>query len=199
MHTRELVISGAFEFTPRTFSDDRGVFVSPYQSDALFEAVGHRMVVAQTNHSVSRKGTIRGVHFADVPPSQAKYVYCPRGSLLDVVIDIRVGSPTYGRWDASLLDAKECRSVYVPEGVGHAFIALEDDTSMNYLCSTPYNPPAEHGINPMDPALDLPWPADIEPLLSPKDLAAPTLAEAESSGLLPLYSDCLAFYEKLRS
>ena len=199
MQTRELVISGAFEFTPRTFPDDRGMFVSPYQGDAVLEAIGHRMAVAQTNHSVSRRGTIRGVHFADVPPSQAKFVYCPRGALLDVVVDIRVGSPTFGQWDAVRLDAVECKAVYVPEGLGHAFIALEDDTAMNYLCSTPYNPPAEHGITPMDPALDLPWPADIEPLLSPKDLAAPTLEQAREAGLLPLYSDCLAYYDKLRS
>ena len=199
MHIRELAIPGAFEFTPRSFPDDRGAFASPYQADALFEAVGHRMAVAQTNHSVSRRGTIRGIHFADVPPSQAKYVYCPRGALLDVVIDIRVGSPTFGKWDVSRLDAVDCRSVYVPEGLGHGFIALEDDTAMNYLCSTPYNPAAEHGINPMDPKLALPWPADIEPLLSPKDVAAPTLDEALEAGLLPLYSDCLAFYDKLRS
>jgi 5-epimerase len=199
VHIRELGISGAFEFTPRTFPDDRGMFVSPYQSDALFEAIGHRMEVAQTNHSVSRRGTIRGVHFSDVPPSQSKYVYCPRGALLDVVIDIRVDSPTFGLWDAVRLDPVDCRAVYVPEGVGHAFIALEEDTAMNYLCSTTYNPAAEHGINPMDPALDLPWPAEIEPLLSPKDLAAPSLHEALASGLLPLYSDCVAYYDKLRS
>ncbi|MGX7824365.1 dTDP-4-dehydrorhamnose 3,5-epimerase [Actinokineospora sp. 24-640] len=199
MHARELAVPGAFEFTPRSFPDDRGVFVSPYQGDALFEAVGHRMPVAQTNHSVSRRGTIRGVHFADVPPSQAKYVYCPRGALLDVVVDIRVGSPTFGQWDAVRLDAVDFRAVYVPEGVGHGFIALEDDTCMNYLCSTPYNPPSERGINPMDPALELPWPAEIPPLLSPKDLSAPTLAEAAAAGILPTYSDCLAYYEKLRS
>jgi dTDP-4-dehydrorhamnose 3,5-epimerase len=156
------------------------------------------MRVAQTNHSISSRGAIRGVHFADVPPSQAKYVYCPRGALLDVVVDIRVGSPTFGQWDAVRLDPKECHALFVPEGVGHAFVALEDDTVMNYLCSEGYNPSRERGINPLDPALDLPWPEGLEQQLSAKDLDAPTLAEAEAAGILPRYEECLAFYEKLR-
>jgi dTDP-4-dehydrorhamnose 3,5-epimerase len=112
-------------------------------------------------------------------------------------VDIRVGSPTFGAWDAVRLDAVDFRAVYVPEGVGHGFVALEDDTAMSYLCSTPYNPPAEHGISPLDPALGLPWP-DMDLLLSPKDTEAPTLAEAESSGLLPRYEDCQARYRELR-
>jgi len=157
------------------------------------------MRVAQTNHSVSRRGALRGVHFADVPPGQAKYIYCPRGALLDVVIDIRVGSPTFGKSDAVILDSTDFRALYVAEGLGHAFIALEDDTTMSYLCTTGYNPHAEHGINPLDPALALPWPGDIEPILSPKDLGAPSLAEAEAAGLLPLYEDCVAHYEELRA
>jgi epimerase EvaD len=114
------------------------------------------------------------------------------------VVDIRTGSPTFGAWDAVRLDPVDFRAVYVPEGVGHAFVALEDDTVISYLCSTPYNPPAEHGLTPVDPALDLPWPSDIEVLLSQKDQAAPTLAEAESSGLLPRYEDCQARYRELR-
>ena len=199
MDVRELAVPGAFEFTPRTFPDERGVFASPYQEAAFVKAVGHPLRLAQTNHSRSRRGSVRGLHFADVPPGQAKYVYCPVGSLFDVVVDIRVGSPTFGTWDAVRLDPVEFRAVYVPEGVGHAFVALEDDTVISYLCSTPYNPPAEHGLSPMDPALGLPWPTDLEVLLSPKDQAAPTLAEAESSGLLPSYADCEARYRELRS
>ncbi|SHG45210.1 dTDP-4-dehydrorhamnose 3,5-epimerase family protein [Streptoalloteichus hindustanus] len=199
MQVRELTISGAYEFAPATFPDDRGVFTAPYQESAFAAAVGHPLRVAQTNHSVSRRGTIRGVHFADVPPGQAKYVYCARGALLDVVIDIRVGSPTFGRWDAVRLDSVDYRAVYLPEGLGHAFIALEDDTVMGYMCSEGYNPGAEHGISPLDPALGLPWPADLEPVLSDKDRHAPTLAEAADAGLLPRYEDCLAYYDKLRS
>ncbi|MFI5608796.1 dTDP-4-dehydrorhamnose 3,5-epimerase family protein [Amycolatopsis sp. NPDC051903] len=199
MQFRALKVADAYEFTPRAFPDERGLFVAPFQEDSLIEAAGHPMRVGQTNHSVSRRGTIRGVHFADVPPGQAKYVYCPAGSLLDVVVDLRTGSPTFGQWDAVRLDPVDFRSVYVAEGLGHAFIALEDNTVMSYLCSEPYNPPAEHGITPLDPALGLPWPADLTPIVSEKDRSAPTLAEAEEQGLLPSYADCTAYYEKLRA
>lgn len=198
MDVRELAVPGAFEFTPKSFPDARGVFVSPYQEEPFVKAVGHPLRLAQSNHSRSRKGTLRGVHFADVPPGQAKYVYCPAGALIDVVIDIRVGSPTFGAWDAVRLDPVDFRAVYVPEGLGHAFVALEDDTVISYLCSTPYNPPAEHGISPMDPALGVQLPTDVELVLSAKDLAAPTLAEAESAGLLPRYQDCLDRYRDLK-
>ncbi|CAM3458752.1 dTDP-4-dehydrorhamnose 3,5-epimerase [Kibdelosporangium persicum] len=197
MHVRELSIAGVFEFTPRTFEDSRGLFAAPFQGDVFEEAVGHPLRLAQTNHSVSSRGVIRGVHFAETPPGQAKYVYCPRGSMLDVVVDIRVGSPTFGQWDSVLLDAREYRALYVPEGIGHAFVALEDDTAMSYLCSTGYNPGREHGITPLDESLRLPWPMDIEPILSEKDTKAPTLAEAQAAGLLPTYDACVAHYRSL--
>lgn len=199
MDVRELAVRDAYEFTPPVFPDQRGLFVAPFQEPAFVEAIGHPMRVAQTNHSVSRKGTVRGVHFADTPPGQAKYVYCPSGALLDVVVDLRVGSPTFGRWDAVRLDSREFRAVYLAEGLGHAFMALEDGTAMAYLCSTSYNPPAEHGITPLDPALELPWPSDVEPILSPKDSEAPTLEQAELQGLLPDYEACVAHYERLRA
>ncbi|MBO0841273.1 MAG: dTDP-4-dehydrorhamnose 3,5-epimerase family protein [Sciscionella sp.] len=198
MRVRELKIPGAFEFTPTVFGDDRGLFTVPFAQDAFVEAVGHPLRLGQTNHSVSSAGVIRGVHFADVPPGQAKYVYCPYGALLDVLVDLRVGSPTFGVHDAVRLDADEPRAIYVPEGIGHAFVALADHTVCAYLCSTGYNPAREHGVHPLDPALELPWPADIEPVLSNKDRAAPTLADAESAGLLPSYADCQRWYAQLR-
>lgn len=199
MRVRELAISHAYEFSPSTFPDTRGLFVAPFQEESFVNAVGHRLHVAQTNHSVSRRGTIRGVHFADTPPGQAKYVYCSRGALLDVVVDVRVGSPTFGQFDAVRLDATSYRSLYLAEGLGHAFVALADDTAMTYLCSTGYNPSAEHGITPMDEALGLPWPGEVEPVLSEKDAKAPTLAEAEAMGILPSYPACLAHYQSLRA
>jgi len=199
MQASSLKIDGAFEFTPRTFPDDRGVFVSPYQEAAFTEAVGHPLRVAQTNHSVSRAGTIRGIHYADVPPSQAKYVFCPRGSFIDVIVDIRAGSPTFGQWEAVLVSSEKCNAVYVAEGLGHAMIALEDGTTMNYLCSAVYHPTGEHGLTPLDPALDLPWPRELEFLLSEKDRSAPTLAEAHEAGALPRYEDCLALYASLKA
>ena len=191
MQVRELKISGAWEFTPKTFEDRRGLFVAPFQSDAFVRVIGRPLVLGQTNHSVSRRGVIRGVHFADVPPGQGKYVYCARGALLDVVVDIRVGSPTFGQWDAARLDAREYRSLYIAEGLGHAMMALEDETVLSYLCTTGYNPAAEHGISPTDPALALPWPTDLPPILSDKDANAPALAEARDRGLLPTYADCM--------
>jgi epimerase EvaD len=199
MQVRELTIPGAFEFTPPSFADPRGEFVAPYQQTPFVQAVGHPLRVAQTNQSVSVRGTIRGVHFADTPPGQAKYVYCMHGELLDVVVDLRVGSPTFGRWDAVQLSGAKVSAVYLPEGFGHAFIALADDTLAAYYCSAEYNPAAEHAVDPLDPQLGLPWPEDVEPVLSDKDRAAPSLAQAEADGLLPSYDACTAWYEQLRA
>jgi 5-epimerase len=197
MKATELAIAGAWVFTPQVFPDSRGRFAAPYQADAFVEALGFPLAVAQVNQSVSARGVIRGVHFADVPPGQAKYVYCPRGALLDVIVDVRVGSPTYGLVEAVELDAASCRAVYLAEGLGHAFVALEDDTAMTYLCSTGYRPGAEHGVNPLDPELALPWPAGLAPILSEKDAAAPSLAQARAAGLLPTWEACRARYAEL--
>jgi dTDP-4-dehydrorhamnose 3,5-epimerase len=191
------VIDGAFELTPVQHGDDRGVFLEWFKAPVLEQAVGHPLTVKQANHSISSRGTLRGVHFADVPPGQAKYVYCTRGAVLDVVVDIRVGSPTFGVSDAVRLDDVDRRGVYLSEGLGHAFLALTDDANVTYLCSEPYNPGHEHGIHPLDPALDLPWPDDVEPLLSDKDAAAPTLEQAQATGLLPVYDECVRFYDSL--
>src|SRR6202012_4552946 len=155
--------------------------------DLVSATIGHPFALVQANHSVSRAGVVRGIHYAQVPPSQAKYVYCPQGSALDVVIDIRVGSPTFGAWDAVRLDPVDRRAVYISEGLGHAFMALEDDTSVTYLCSTGYNPAGEFGTNPQDEALGLPWPGEIAPVISDKDRDAPTLAQAAADGALPRY------------
>ena len=199
MEVRELAVPGTFEFTPRVFPDDRGLFVCPFEEESFLKAVGHPLRLAQTNHSRSRRGVVRGMHFADVPPGQAKYVYCPQGALLDVVLDIRVGSPTFGVWDTVRLDPVEFRAVYVPEGVAHGVMALEDDSVISYLCSTGYNPGREHGLDPLDPAVGLPWPSDVEVVMSDKDRAAPTLAAAKESGLLPSYADCQAYYQRIRT
>jgi dTDP-4-dehydrorhamnose 3,5-epimerase len=186
MKWRKLAIDGAVEFTPAVFPDSRGMFVAPFQQDALVEAIGHPMRLAQTNHSVSGAGVIRGVHFADVPPSQAKYVYCPRGAVLDVVVDLRVGSPTFGQWESVRLDDEQRCAVYLAEGLGHGFCALSERATVTYLCSSTYRPGHEHGIHPLDPELGIEWPA-ATPLLSTKDAAAPSLAEAGAAGLLPQY------------
>jgi dTDP-4-dehydrorhamnose 3,5-epimerase len=194
----ELDIDGAWAFEPPSFPDSRGVFAAPFQGAAFREALGFDLRVAQTNHSVSARGVIRGVHFADTPPGQAKYVYCPAGRLLDVIVDVRVGSPTFGEHVAVELDSQSMRAVYLSEGLGHAFVALTEGTVMAYLCSTGYNPGGEHGVSPLDPALGLPWPDDLAPILSDKDRDAPSLAEAQAQGLLPTFEACSRWYDELR-
>ena len=198
MLIRELAVPGAFEVTPRQFADDRGVFVEWYRFDALAEAVGHPLDLRQGNGSVSRKGVVRGIHFADVPPSQAKYVTVTRGAVLDFVVDIRVGSPTFGQWDSVVLDTTDRRALYIAEGLGHCFVALTDDTAVTYLVSEVFAPEREHGISPLDETvgLDLPFARD-QLLLSEKDLAAPTLLEAERDGLLPTWQASTAFTQSL--
>lgn len=199
MDIEPLSIEGAWVVTPRQFGDDRGTFLESFRGDLLAEHTGARLDVVQTNVSVSSAGTLRGIHFADVPPSQAKYVTAVAGSFLDFVVDIRVGSPTFGQWEAVRLDTVDRRAVYLSEGLGHALCALEDDATVVYLCSSSYSPTREHGVHPLDPQLGLELPAGVTPLLSPKDAAAPTLAVALSEGLLPTYADCLEFRTSLRT
>ncbi len=198
MKFRELSIPGAFEVTPQQHGDPRGLFMEWYRFDRLSEVVGHPLRLAQGNLSVSAKDVVRGVHFADVPPGQAKYVSCVRGAVLDVVVDLRVGSPAFGRWEFVRLDEDDRRAVYLPEGLGHGFCALTDDATLSYVCSETYNPTGEHGIHPLDPDLGIEWPADA-PQLSAKDEQAPTLAEALAAGLLPRWDECQAYYASLRA
>jgi dTDP-4-dehydrorhamnose 3,5-epimerase len=194
---RELSIPHAFELTPRQHADDRGVFLEWYRSDRLQEMVGHALDLRQANISVSKRGVFRGIHFASVPPGQAKYVTAVSGSVLDFIIDIRVGSPTFGRWDRVVLDDVDRRSVYLAEGLGHAFVSLTDDAIVSYLVSDTFNPEREHGIDPHDPDIGLELPDLPELVLSPKDAEAPSLAEAAAAGLLPTWEDCLAHYRTL--
>ena len=200
MEIRELSIEGAVEITPKQFPDDRGVFLEYYRFDKLEEAIGHPLDLKQANTSVSKRGTVRGIHFADIPPSQAKYVTCTRGAVIDFVIDIRVGSPTFGQWDQVRLDDVDRKAIYIAEGLGHCFVALEDDSTVSYLTSATYSPGREHGVNPLDEtiALDFSLPRE-ELLLSPKDTDAPGLLEAQEQGILPNYEEALAFYKELNN
>ena len=194
MQIRELSVSGAFEITPKLHRDDRGVFLEWYRHDVLAEAVGHPLDLRQANTSISARGVLRGIHFADVPVGQAKYVTATRGAVIDLAIDIRAGSPTFGQWDSVLLDTLDRRAIFLAEGLGHAFVALEDDSTVSYLVSDVYRPGAEHGINPLDPAIGLDLPFGIDDLrLSPKDLEAPTLDEALAAGALPDWAAVQAY------
>ncbi|MGW4831140.1 dTDP-4-dehydrorhamnose 3,5-epimerase family protein [Amycolatopsis japonica] len=198
MQARKLAVEGAIEFTPRVFPDDRGLFVSPFQEEAFAEAHGSPLFpVAQTNHSMSKRGVVRGIHYTVTPPGIAKYVYCARGRALDIVVDIRVGSPTFGKWDAVLMDQQDFRTMYFPVGVGHAFVALEDDTVMSYMLSAGYVAQNELALSALDPALGLPVGTEVEPTLSERDQAAITLAEAERQGLLPDYATSVELERQL--
>jgi dTDP-4-dehydrorhamnose 3,5-epimerase len=194
----ELSVPDAFLLTPLIHADDRGSFLEWYRHEALREAVGYPLTLAQANCSTSAAGVVRGIHYADVPPGQAKYVTCVSGAVLDVVVDLREGSPAFGKVDAIRLDDARRRAVYLAEGLGHAFCALTDGATVAYLCSTVYTPGAEHGVDPLDPDLALPWPPDAAPVLSPKDAAAPSLATARAGGALPTFQACQARYAQLR-
>ena len=205
MRTRELAIAGAWEITPRQFGDERGTFLEWFREPALTALTGHPLALAQANCSVSAAGVLRGVHYADVPPGQAKYVSCAAGAVLDVVVDLRVGSPTFGRWDSVLLDDVDRRAVYLSEGLGHAFLSLADGSTVVYLCSQGYAPDREHGVHPLDPDLAITWPTQgrdgtaLELTLSAKDEQAPSLAEALAAGALPRADVVARFVEDLRS
>ncbi|QJU54436.1 dTDP-4-dehydrorhamnose 3,5-epimerase [Herbiconiux sp. KACC 21604] len=198
MQIRELSIPDSYEITPKQFGDDRGVFLEWYRFDKLEDEIGHSLDLAQANTSVSKRGVVRGIHFADIPPSQAKYVTATHGAVLDYVIDIRVGSPTFGQWDSVLLDDTDRRAIYLSEGLGHAFVALTDNATVSYLVTSTFNAEREHGIDPLDPEVALRFPEEAgELLLSPKDTDAPSLAEAKESGLLPTWEEARAFYASL--
>lgn len=196
MKFRALSVEGAWEVTPRQFPDPRGVFAEGFRADHLATEIGHEMAVRQTNISVSTAGALRGIHYSDVPPSQAKYVTAVSGVFVDFIVDIRVGSPTFGQWDSVLLDTVDRRAVYLSEGLGHALACVEDGTAV-YLCSEVFAPDREHGLTPVDEQVALTFPDGLTPLLSDKDAAAPTLSRALDQGLLPSYDDCLAYRRSL--
>jgi dTDP-4-dehydrorhamnose 3,5-epimerase len=200
MKVRELKIPGAWEITPAIHGDSRGVLFEWFTNRGFTGFAGHRLDVLQANCSVSSAGVLRGLHVAEVPPGQAKYITCVSGAVFDVAVDLRVGSPTFGQWDSVLLDDKDRRTIYIAEGLGHAFLVLEDNSTIMYLCSTEYNPQREHTICPTDPALAIDWPlVDGAALsMSDRDAAAPGLDEVRASGLLPTWEETQRFVAGLR-
>lgn len=192
MDLTETSIPGAYRITVTQHSDRRGSFFEAWRFSELLQQVGQRFEIRQVNYSVSRKNTLRGIHGTTLPPGQSKLVTCVRGAAMDVAVDLRVGSPTFGRFDVTFQDATSGIGVYLTEGIGHAFLALTDDTCMSYLCGAEYVPGTMIDVDALDPALGIPWELDGPPVMSDKDAAAPTLAEAAGSGLLPTYEQVLA-------
>lgn len=193
METEQLGIERAFSFTPPVFRDDRGLFTTPFQGRAFRQAVGRPLFeVGQVSHNLSAAGVLRGIHYTATPPGKAKYVYCPHGRVTDFLVDLRLGSPTFGRWAATRLDGDNGRATYIPVGVGHAFLAEEDASVVVYVMPGEYVPANELPVSPLDDEIGLPLPDTGRLTLSERDTAAPGLREAEARGLLPRHADCLA-------
>jgi len=191
MTIRPLPISDTHLLVPTPFGDERGRFLETVRADVLAEAVGHPVRIVQTNQSISRRGVLRGIHATSVPDGQAKVVTCLRGAVLDFAVDLRVGSPTFARWAMTVLDARSGASVYLGEGVGHAFYALHDDTCVQYLCSETYVSEQVITVDVFDPQIGIAVHLPEPPILSETDAAAPSLADLRAAGRLPRYEDCL--------
>jgi NDP-hexose 5-epimerase len=185
-----MTVPGAYRIEPEPHPDSRGRFFESVRSSTLLAGTGWDFTVQQVNFSTSRRNTVRGIHGTVVPPGQVKFVTCVRGRALDIAVDIRVGSPTFGHYDVTYQSPEAGTAVYLPDGIGHAFLALTDDTCMCYLCSTEYVPGTMIEIDALDPELALPWGLTEPPIRSIKDAAAPSLAAAAAAGLLPTYDQC---------
>jgi len=172
-HTTQL--PGVVIVEPTVFADDRGFFVETYKHTD-FVAVGIDVHFVQENHSKSVRGTLRGLHFQRVPKEQAKLVRATDGEVFDVVVDIRRGSPTFGRWEAMVLSAENQRALYVPAGYAHGFCVLSAQAQVVYKTSAEYAPELEAGVRWNDPALAIPWPVTA-PILSPRDGRWPNLVD----------------------
>ncbi|MEJ5997658.1 dTDP-4-dehydrorhamnose 3,5-epimerase [Corynebacterium sp. H130] len=183
-------VQGVFLSEPKIFPDNRGTFNEWFKASEFEGAIGYPFDLQQSNISFSKKGVLRGLHFADIPPGQAKFVTCMSGAILDVVFDCREGSPTFGKWFAVELTAENRKSLYLPIGVAHGFLALEDAT-VAYLVSSEYEPALEHTIDPFSVGID--WP-QADYILSDKDKEAPSLEEVQ----LPQFADCAEFEKMLR-
>ena len=175
----ETKLPGVYIIEPQVFGDARGYFMETFnQRD--FQEAGLNYSFVQDNQSMSLKGVLRGLHWQAAPHTQAKLVRVIRGAVWDVAVDIRAGSPTFGKFAAVTLSAENGRQSYVPRGFAHGFIVLEDDTLFSYKCDDLYDPPSERGMRYDDPAIGIPWPdLGVPPILSEKDRRHPCLADIE--------------------
>lgn len=190
----EMSIPNAYRIVPEQFPDRRGSFHEAFRSSQLAQVIGYPFVVGQSNYSVSCRNTVRGIHGTLLPPGQAKLVTCISGAVMDVAIDLRVGSPTFGQYDVTYQDEDSGIAVYLADGLGHAFHALTDNARMNYLCSEEYVPGTMLEINPLDADIGIPWQFAGDPIMSEKDANAIGLAAARDANLLPNYDECVAHY-----
>ena len=188
MKFNQFAIDGAWLAESDVHADNRGNFSEWFKKFEIEKATGFNFEVAQANISTSHKGVLRGIHYSLAEIGQAKWVTCVSGSILDVIVDIREGSPTYGKYETIKLEPKLGKSVLIGPGIGHGFIALEDSSSVAYLLSSQYSPADEYGINPFDIEIKINWGVEIaEATLSDKDKNAPSLETQKATGKLPKY------------
>jgi dTDP-4-dehydrorhamnose 3,5-epimerase len=182
-----LSMAGPVRIDAGAIADARGSFHPGVTEDALDLAGAAGLVFSEVSWSRSVRGALRGLAVATAAAGGAKVVVCPKGEILDVVVDLRAGSPGLGGWHLERLGGKADAALYVPPGFGHGFLALAEDTVVMYLRSGPHEVAGEHRVNLLDPELGIGWPQDPEKILSPGDVAAPGLREALAAGILPDY------------
>ena len=176
MNIIETAIPGVLIIEPRVFGDARGFFMETWNA-AGFAAAGLDLTFVQDNHSRSQKGVLRGLHFQN-PGPQGKLVRVTHGAVFDVAVDLRASSPTFGQWVGVELSAANNRMFWVPEGLAHGFLTLEDDTDFLYKCTAPYAPQSEHTLAWDDPMVGIDWPATgLDPIISAKDAVGLALAQ----------------------
>ena len=186
MELTPLGIEGVWLAESPVWSDDRGCFREWFKSVDVKNVTGRDFEIEQANISLSSRGTLRGIHYSIAPRGQAKWITCVSGSIQDVIVDIRPESRTFGQWIEVELKGNLGKAVFISEGLGHGFIALEGNTAVAYLVSTHFSPTDEFEINPLDKKIAINWGMDLSELkISDKDRNAPTLAERLAEGKLP--------------
>jgi dTDP-4-dehydrorhamnose 3,5-epimerase len=179
MKVTRTAIDGVLILEPRVFGDERGFFMESYNQRAFDEALGFEARFVQDNHSCSSRGVLRGLHYQLPPHAQGKLVRVTQGSVFDVAVDIRRGSPSFGRWVGVELSGNNHRQLWLPPGMAHGFLVTSDSADFLYKTTSYYAPEAERSIRWDDPAIGIDWPAlGHPPQLSPRDAAATLLADA---------------------
>ena len=179
MQRLETRLDGPILIEPKVLGDERGFFVETYRRSTFME-LGIQEEMVQDNHSRSSHGIVRGMHF-QIDRGAAKLVRCGRGAIFDAIVDVRRGSPTFGEWEAVVLDDERAHQLYIPVGFGHGFCVLSDTADFVYKCTAYYDAATEAGIRFDDPDVGVRWPDDIELLYSERDRDAPRLAEIADS------------------
>ena len=188
MTLQELSISGAYLATHRVFPDERGLFREWFKAEEIASKDAN-FSVQQANYSKSNQWVIRGIHYSLTPQGQAKVVTCASGKIVDVLVDLRVDSPSYLKIEYVELSEDSGKVVYIPSGVGHGFIVESESAAVVYLTSSGYAPEYEKAISPTDSGLGIIWPLPVgeSGIISKADTEAPTLAQAKESGDLPTF------------